>query len=56
MRPMIRVVTALALHLLQLCRGLHDHGLQLLLFQLQGGQIPLELLQPVLLHLQLIFR
>ena len=46
---------ALLLHLLQLGRYLHHHGLQLLLFQLQGGQIALKLLQAVLLHLQFIF-
>ena len=46
---------ALPLHLLQLGVDLHHHGLQLLLFQLEGGQIPLELLQAVLLHLQFIF-
>ena len=34
-----------SLHLLQLGRYLHHHGLQLLLFQLEGGQIALELLQ-----------
>ena len=38
-------------HLLQLGGDLHHHGLQLLLFQLQRGQIPLELLQAILLHL-----
>ena len=47
--------TVLLLHLLQLGGDLHHHGLKLLLFQLQGGQVALKLLQAVLLHLQLVF-
>ena len=47
--------TVLPLHLLQLGGDLHHHGLKLLLFQLQRGQIALELLQAILLHLQFVF-
>ena len=46
---------ALLLHLLQLGGDMHHHGLELLLFQLQGGQVTLKLLQAVLLHLQFVF-